>query len=273
MTVRCTWCGPAYPDLYYAYRDPAGDWSTPRTINGTIYASDDRYLISLDQSGNLHTVFRCSINSVGRVCYTNRSADGTWSMPENINNSANARIENMIVKDNIVHLTWNGDSLLTYIERSADGAWSVPEQVCIQCTDMLWPEMAVDRMGIVHLTWIDSPGNWVAYYAKRLGAGNWTPREAVAESCTYLSLKLDSQNQPHMLCDLYYTSRINGTGWIPVIELPQPDNHPNYVLSSKLLIDEDDRLHVIYPGGYIRSLDEVAGAHPTIFKAPARLTT
>ncbi len=242
------------PHVYYAQRDPSGHWSTPQSVNGSIGSSNYRPLIGLDVTGVLHTAYFCYINAVSHTCYLNRSTSGVWSSPEIINNSANSRVDSIVIKGDIVHLSMDVDGHLHYVERSGDGAWSTPERVCSQCNDMMGQKMAVDDVGIVQFIWNDYiGGKWDTYYSRRLAPGSWTPPEHIAEDCYYLSFVFDSQEQPHVLCDLSYTYRRNGDGWTPVIELPHTGH---YVLSTQLLIDDQDGLHIVYAGGYIRSLDD-----------------
>ena len=72
-------------------------------------------------------------------------------------------------------------------------------------------------------------------------------------TATTCRLSSTFEEQPHVLCDLSYTYRRNGDGWTPVTELPHTGH---YVLLTQLLIDDQDRLQIVYPGGYIRSLDD-----------------
>ncbi len=251
-TVHLVW--EYAPDIYYAQRDPSGGWSTPQPVNGLVNGSNYGPRTGLDQTGRLHIAYYCSINAVLRTCYLNRNTSGVWSEPEIINTSGETRLDNMIIKGEVVHLSLDVGGHLHYVERSGDGAWSVPERVCIQCTDLLAQKMAVDDAGTVHFIWTEFiGGHWDTYYSSRQAPGSWTTREHITEDCYYLSLELDSQDQPHVLCDLSYTYRRNGEGWRPPIKLPHTGS---YVMQTQLLIDDEDGLHIIYAGGYIRSLED-----------------
>ena len=76
---------PGNYDIYYAWRDSDGTWSSPQNISNSF--GNPFYLqLAVDGSGALYVVWSESPPGYLDIYYAWRDSDGTWSSPRNISN-------------------------------------------------------------------------------------------------------------------------------------------------------------------------------------------
>jgi len=114
-TVHVVWSDPIFPsqgNIFYAYRDHDGVWSSPLNIsNESGYPLSPK--IAADASGTLHVMWSCLNCANSYVSYARRSGDGTWSEPQNVSNisdrGGDACPVMVVEASGAIHVVWIGN--------------------------------------------------------------------------------------------------------------------------------------------------------------------
>lgn len=219
---------------------------------------------ALDNSGNLHVIWRGGYGTKSHIYYTYRGSTGVWSTPQNISsNIVWVRDPRLTIINNIIHVTFqahgDGKDTFYYTYKSVDGTWSTPYLVNGSIGSDEY-QFTVGNNGDTHFIWRQQ-GIRIMYYSRHAANGTWdtpymlTPFPNADGSVAFPDIVTDSHNNVHMVwyChDAGYggfaridfvTRRANGE-WIyhdPVISADRDEY--SYL---KLIIDKADHLHLIW---------------------------
>jgi hypothetical protein len=157
-----------------------------------------------------------------------------------------------------VHVVWYDyrDGVYKIYYKKFDGAaWTADEVVSGSITNSMYPSIAVDRSGRVHVVWEAKPAgipNWRIYYASSTGASWTTPERITLGSAhtMYPCIACDSQNRPHIVWQdgrnpgysIYYKYN-DGTAWSADLALASTGKDCN---QPSIAIDSADNLHVVW---------------------------
>jgi uncharacterized repeat protein (TIGR01451 family) len=171
-------------ELYYAWRELDGTWSTPQSISGAFNVEYSAQL-AVDKDNAVHVVWLSGEwwPSDWNFYYARRDSNGTWSSPQ-LCASLNDHAEpHMVVDGNgNVHLVWNDfkylmDDDIFYTQRNNAGVWSEPVELS-GALDGYWPDIAVGENGDVHVVW---GGNPIGHIWRK-SSGGWSSPYTVFES-------------------------------------------------------------------------------------------
>jgi len=154
--IHVVWkCG---VDLYYARRESNGVWSTPQRISGDVsWSGGFRFVV--DEGGGIHVVWEAIVKD---IYYVRRGNDGTWSSIQNIshNSGSSEKAQVVVNESGIVYVVWTDDTPgqpdIYYAWRGNDGLWSSPQNISANSGSSSFPEMVIDRDGVIHIAWQDS---------------------------------------------------------------------------------------------------------------------
>ena len=150
-----------YWPIFYARKTKDGFWSTPIEISKEL--GDDSYTmapaITVDQSGYAHVVWTQSINCSSyledALVYTTNAPSGTWSDPIAICHDSLLQIglsPQIVVDDNHTdYVVWKMRKDIFYTFKPLNGQWSTVARVCSTATISMWPQLAAEHDGCLHL--------------------------------------------------------------------------------------------------------------------------
>lgn len=141
--------------------------------------------ITADGYGNLHVVWQDWSNSISKIVYRKyNSASGQW-FPETTIASAGCGAENPVVacRDTIVDVFWSDDRegyFEIYHRQWLNGTWGSEERLTYQRASAVFPSVAADSRGNMHLVWTgDQPivNKSPDIFIKSLFIDPWPPKE------------------------------------------------------------------------------------------------
>jgi len=158
--------------VYYARRSSDGTWSAAQDISAS---TGDVFLpkLAVEPGGVVHVVWLDHSADTYDVYYARRAADGSWSAPLLVSDRPGPAFDQEMALDEggAVHVTWNEwQAGMMYSRRDPDGTWS-PDLVISSHWAAGSPQIGVDTLGWVHITWVD---NTDVYYARRDVDGTWS---------------------------------------------------------------------------------------------------
>jgi hypothetical protein len=203
---------PGYSIIYHGY------WNGTYWLNEPVpHATGGAPAVAISSGGVLHVVWqdRDRTDAPYEV-YHSQLADGVWSLPENLSDTADApsAIANLATdKDDRTHVTWQervGTRNTIYYTYGWVGYWSIPERISDEGADAFVPSETVGPGAAVYVGWDESTQ---AVYRQRDGEhGAWSRPSTVQQNpsgVTDLVLAMDSQGQFHAV----WSNRITADNW------------------------------------------------------------
>ena len=244
--------------LYYAHRLGNGGWSTEEAVAPDMAAN--AYLLAIDAANTLHLLWK----TTDGMRYAQR-AGSSWSAPESVNTSSNTTHLQMFVTQNgTVHVVWEavpGDDYYSdvfYQERTSGGTWMLPQNISHSLHISTYASsMTVDEQGTVHVLWdevptLSGPGYSDIFYTRHPVGGSWSPPMNISQQ------PWSTSNTPKLIAEangvvhavwnylgdfsLYYSRR----GLDGVWSTPFKFSYGNILIGSKLTLDKDGNLHVVF---------------------------
>lgn len=138
--------------------------------------------------------------------------------------------------------TWNGSSY----------AWSSPDTIFGPDRDstFIHPQIAVDRLDRVHVTWSWDRVIYYRYWPADGGLAQAGPVVQVGGNGEYPSIAVDSLNRAHIVWesqapdyDILYRMSDGGTNFGPTVDLARNDEDS---LEPDIAIDQNDVVHVVW---------------------------
>jgi uncharacterized repeat protein (TIGR01451 family) len=193
--------------ILYAKRGNDQVWSPPQDISNTSdYASTP--ILTIDRDGRVHaiwTVYRTT--GYHEVVYTQLDSDSAWSSPITVANLPGwIYITNFASDANgNLHALWLYDSSGTtnyaeiyYLRRSADGVWSAPQNVSNLPDHSIYPTLAIDNAGTVHVAWLEysffGPADYYFYYAHSESDEGWSAPVEISKGEAQDTFQLRADN-------------------------------------------------------------------------------
>ncbi len=239
-------------DLKYAYRSPAGSWSTS-TIDTTGTVGRDTS-IAVDTSGGLHVSYRDV--GAGDLKYAYRAPAGVWT-PSTVDAAGTAGQYSSIAVDGAggVHIAYHESSAgdLRYAYKPSGGAWEL-ELIDATGDAGEFLSLALDAAGGAHVSYHDNVSDALRYAYRNPGTGEWA--NVLVESVIghdigeSSSIAVDSTGGVHIsyyaeetTFDLRYAYRApGGGGWA----ISTVDDVGNTGLYSSIEIDGARGVHISY---------------------------
>lgn len=227
--------GNSYPSLRFAYRPAGGRWEllAEEIIAGVTTDTGSPPSIAVDATGNAYVVWEDNrtmpSGSTNSVYLRIRSADGTWSDEEQVNDVLSAGLPEIALDPAgnayIIWTNW-GTQTVRFSYRSAGGVWSPSELV--SDTDYALrgaASLAVDAAGNAYAIWEDARTFDDIYFSYRPAGGAWeanirindnagnsargAPAIAVDAAGNASAVWRDQRSGVH----IYYASRPAGGAW------------------------------------------------------------
>ncbi len=247
-------------DIYYVCR-VGSVWTLPLNVSNDSFASW-RPDVAVDTLNRVHVVW--GNYETGKIMWT-MCEDGVWTTPVSISDSVPyACVAPRIAVnplDNAVHCVWHdlgsdtkdADVWHTYFDGEK---WSIPENVTHDPSRSIWPDVAVDSLGRIHLVWEDclsSQHDGAHIYYTRYENGVWLPFEDISPNCEGTvapRIAIDRDNNPHVVWEeraggyLVYYTYFDGTRWVnPVLVDGNISRVPD------IAIDKENRAHIVWGHG------------------------
>ncbi len=163
-------------DIYFS-RLGGASWSAPVNVfqrPGSSVAPD----IATDASGRLHLVWKDRTTGNYEIWHKVLD-DGRWALGRRLTST---RLESAHPKVSVdasdtVHVVWFENygrrnyfgtrSDIFHLEKPAAGRWSARSNLSFNAPSSMYPDVAADAMGGVHVVWMDdSPGKFDIYYSR-----------------------------------------------------------------------------------------------------------
>ena len=258
-------------DIYYACRVDSV-WTLPLNVSNDSFASWGPD-VAVDTLNRVHVVW---FNyETGKIMWT-MCEDGVWTTPVSISDSVPYACQGCRVAvnplDNAVHCVWHdlgsdtkdADVWHTYFDGEK---WSIPENVTHDPSRSIWPDVAVDSLGRIHLVWEDclsSQHDGAHIYYTRYENGVWLPFEDISPNCEGTvdpRIAIDRDNNPHVVWEerengywVYYTY-FDGSQWVEPILVGEHISH-----TPTVAVDEVNKAHITWSYTPNESLHIVAYA-------------
>jgi TolB protein len=247
-------------ELYCVCRDPGGTWSSPQSISGDTTAGYSTQL-AVDKDNAVHVVW---LSSSEDFYYARRDSNGTWSSPQLCASPSQYTDPRMAVDGNgNVHVVWyewagDGDYDVFYIQRSSTGIWSNPVELSGDL-DGLWPDIAANEHGDVHVVWI---GDGV-YHVWLEGDGTWSgPHHVSGDFGASPSprVAVDDNGTAHVVWgyrpsgyswhwNIYYAQWNQDSGWISPQIISDDTTHSSSSIQIELGVSESGSVHTVWVDG------------------------
>ncbi len=277
--VHAVWeaVGSTYIEIFYAYRNTQGVWSTPQSLspgNSCQHATTPQ--IAIDHDEQVHLVYSCGTFHPGtnEIVYQLRSSDGQWSGRVNISNDPYQSQLPLLVVDTqgIVHVAWqvwNAWSKWGYAQRSVSGVWTAPFDLSgtASAAEM---QLTVDTNGLAQLAWVDTTDDNV-YAMRQQSNDTWTDPINVSASGQIgqprlapglnADVYLTWATTVSLTQDVFYTHRDSVGDWLPARNL---SNSALPSVDQALAVDRNGDPHLTWVEG---SSAEIVYAGPPIVAA------
>lgn len=178
-------------EVLYAARSPAGDWSLDNNLSNNASFSMIP-AIATGADGAVHVAWQDygppRVAFQGTLLYRARPAGEDFEPSQGISATAGfgaypeVRDPSLVVDSrNTLHLVWAGFGPssydIFYASKPAGGAWSFPKDIYQDAGDSLYPRLAVDQAGTVHMVWQETPAAATQadiYYSYLPSGGVWS---------------------------------------------------------------------------------------------------
>ncbi|RME74601.1 MAG: hypothetical protein D6785_15685, partial [Planctomycetota bacterium] len=170
-------------EIYFAKSTDQGKtWSPPVDISSTSGNSEKPMILAGD-NGVLSVVWQEEVSGSWEIYYARSTTGGdSWSTPVNLSQNAGISYTPSLTQiGNTVYAAWADNTSGTweiYWSKSVDGGitWTTPASPFNTGTASLYPCLAADSQGSLHLVWQeDLSGNREIYYARSSdGGASWT---------------------------------------------------------------------------------------------------
>jgi hypothetical protein len=265
---------PGNYEIYYKKSADGGvTWTSVQRLTWT--SGQSAYpAIAVAFSSMLHVVW--GDNTPGNTeIYYKRSTDGgtTWTSAQRLTWTSSSGYQAIAVDSSgNLHMVWEswvsagGGRNEIYYKRSTDGGttWTSAQRLT-WTSSSIYPAIAIDSSGNLHVVWMDNtPGNYEIYYKKSAdGGATWTSAQRLTWTLGdswYPAIAVDSSGNLHVVYrgntpgnyEIYYKkSADGGATWTSAQRLTWTSGnswHP------AIAVDSSGNLHVVWddytPGNY-----------------------
>jgi hypothetical protein len=263
--------------IYYKRSTDGGaTWLASQRLTWTPGYSFDP-AISVDSYGNVHVIWS-DTPSLG-LCdiYYRRSTDGgaTWLASQRLTWNSGWSLKPAIAADysGNLYMVWYDDTPAAgyyqiYCRRSKDGGstWLASQRLTWSSAWSMYPALALDKSGNVHVVWEDhAPGNYEIYSKKSTdGGASWLAGKRLTSNSggsENPDIAVDSLGNLWVVWDdetpsgyeeIYYKASTNeGSTWIPSQRLTWTAGSSEF---PSIAADSDGHIHVVFedntPGNY-----------------------
>ena len=229
--------------------------------------------IAVDSSGHIHVVWHDTTPGSFEI-YSIKSTDGgaTWTPSKRLTWNSGDSLNSVIASDpsGNLHIVWldyeSGNAELCH-KKSTDGgaSWTPRQRLTWNSGDSLWPAVAVDSSGHIHVVWWDlTPGNPEIYHKKSTDGGvAWTASKRLTWTSgwtDYPAIAIDGSGNPHVVWrdnttgneEVYYKkSTDGGSAWTTTKRLTWTSGGYR---RPAIAVDSSGNLQVVWndntPGNY-----------------------
>jgi uncharacterized repeat protein (TIGR01451 family) len=259
-------------DIYHAWRDGGGSWSSPQNLSDDPIESWSPQM-AMDGNGAAHVVW-WSAGGNNEVFYAMRGGDGIWSDPQNISDTPVwSEYPELVADANAtVHVVWkDGDHPeydVYYARRGSDGTWSSPANISNASANIWHSKPVLGPDGNLHVAWQQpSPSKTDIYYAFRRSEGTWSTPVNVSHSpsdARTATLTVDDHATVHLAwteyiypddINVYYARRSSDETWSSPQNLTEGSG--GWSWQPKIAVDGTETIHIVWahnPDIYYRNL-------------------
>jgi Tol biopolymer transport system component len=244
----------SFSDIYYAYKNHSGEWSSPQNIsNNSGTSSSPQLVIGANNRISIVWVDRTPGNS--EIFYSQQNNNGTWTTPKNLSQNDGEDVFPRIVvdKNNVRHIIWtrvhsSDYSVLWYVNSSNGTQWSSPYSITTS-TDFgrVGPySLLIDKHDELHLIWtlLLNSASSRGYYAHRVGT-SWDVEKISDDAYDHIILSqaaIDQEDNIHVAwmrsyyaaeaSAIQYQIKVHNSSWsIPETIMNSPHQFTNLALA------------------------------------------
>ena len=236
----------------FVSRKSGGTWAAIDWIQGGNVPE-----IAVGASGIVYAVWSASAGDVwSEVFYSSRPANGGWSEPLNISNTARSSSMPAIAVDsnNAVHVVWDEDGEIHYRSSSNGISWSAPVNIAQISGRSACPKIANDASGNIHVVWQQFP--FQIFYAMKPAGGDWSAPANISNTATSRQfvepdICVDRSGTVHVVAsssslgtpEVLYIEKQGGS-WLQPVEI---GNYSGSIYGpAKLTADNQGSVHVVW---------------------------
>jgi hypothetical protein len=266
----------AYYSIFYAKSSDGGKtWTTPIVLANNALATDPVLVAGPENA--LYLAWGAETHAGAKGIYFRKSTDGgaSWSPPKPVGTGPASYPGMALASDGRIHLVWSlkGPSYYDLVYRnSRDGGatWSAPKVLFRKSLTGRGASIAVEAQGRIHIAWGDYFWNSShtlctadLFYSNSADQGKtWTDALNLSHTekkntwAGYFSnpdmdIAADAKGGIHLVYSnwdevLYRKSVNGGESWLSPRNLSNTPNSSNYSNQPRIVVDEKDRLMVIW---------------------------
>ena len=239
-------------DVFYSWRNTSGVWSSPVNMSDDPADLGGPELLA-DPFGRVHLTWTDNRSGNYDVYYRERSAEGTWSAPQNLTKTILRASNPILSVDDLggLHIAWMeyqnyNPYTIRYRHRDVLGRWSNIEEITRQSGAPSLCDLLGDKDGSARIVWRHAGAYWLA---SRDQSGRWDKSDQIyTTNWTYCgNLFADALGKLHFFADetpqLRYRQRGVDGVWSNIFTLSA-----NMQLSRPLQVqvESDGVLHSAY---------------------------
>jgi predicted neuraminidase len=265
--LHVVWCDstPSNYEIYYKKSTDGGiTWTSAKRLT---WSSGVSWYpaIAVGSSGHLYMVWQDDTPGNEEIYYS-KSVDGgaTWSSAQRLTWTALFSGVPAIIVDSsgYLHIVWYdstpGNNEIYYKKSTNGGAnWTSAQRLTYALGGSMWPAIAVDSSGPLHLVWADNKlGDFDIYYRKTLDGGDtWTSAQRLtwnSGASWYPAIAVISTGHLHVVWEdnmpgnfeIYYKkSTDGGSTWSSSQRLTWNSGSSEYPVVA---VDSTGHLHVVW---------------------------
>jgi hypothetical protein len=228
-------------NVYYA-NNLSGNWLS--SVIGTPEDHGHHYgpALTVDAADVVHIAYR---NNSGKLIYTNSDAVA-WSSEIVDDGYRNAHPSIGTDKNNYIHLAYMQERVVTYTTNKT-GEWIATPLMDIGAYGSFSPELVVDNLGFVHISFIDYNNNDLVYATNRLG--KWVIEIIDSDGYVgeYSDIAVDASQKAHITYydttnrGLKYATSATGSWAAHIIDVLWDSG-----FESSIAVDESSHLHIAH---------------------------
>jgi len=142
----------------------------PVKVNKIHYSNPYQPVIAIDDNDNPHIVWEEENNeSLDVIFYRALEQDAAETEVKQISGTGVSFFPSICCDTNgRVHITWDEVGNLMHKSSDQQRRWVISEQLTFNDSFVVYPQVAVDKIGNVHIVWCDytSGNSWQVYYIK-----------------------------------------------------------------------------------------------------------